>query len=133
MKASGLARIGADAVIRHTAGGGAVTNLALAFTYGKKGDDGKRPTQWVDASLWGNRAENLLPYLKRGNQVVVYLEDVRIEQYEARNGTGSKLVARVSDIELVAGNKPAEETATRRTESKPRNGSFDDMNDDIPF
>jgi single-strand DNA-binding protein len=41
-----------------------VANVSLAFTYGKKGDDGKRPTQWVDASLWGQRAESLAPYIK---------------------------------------------------------------------
>ena len=63
MKANGLARIGKDAEVRFTPGGTAVANVSLAFTYGKKSDDGKRPTQWVDASLWGQRAESLAPYI----------------------------------------------------------------------
>ena len=66
MKANGLARIGKDAEVRFTPSGAAVANVSLAFTYGKKGDDGKRPTQWVDASLWGQRAESLAPYIKKG-------------------------------------------------------------------
>ena len=61
MKAQGLARIGKDAEVRFTPGGTAVANVSLAFTYGKKGDDGKRQTQWVDASIWGQRAEPMAP------------------------------------------------------------------------
>ena len=76
MKAFGLARIGRDAEIRHTAGGDAVASLSLAFTYGRKGEDGKRPTQWVDASLWGKRAEALAQYLTKGSLVAVTPEDV---------------------------------------------------------
>ena len=73
MRANGLARIGKDAEVRYSPNGDAIANLSLAFTYGKKGTDGKRPTQWVDATLWGKRAESLAPYLKKGGQIVVYL------------------------------------------------------------
>ena len=79
MKAFGLARIGRDVEIRHTAGGDAVASLSLAFTYGRKGEDGKRPTQWVDASIWGKRAEALAQYLTKGSLVAVTLEDVAVQ------------------------------------------------------
>ena len=59
MKAFGLARIGRDVELRTTQSGETVAGLSLAFSFGKKGADGKRPTQWVDASLWGKRAEAL--------------------------------------------------------------------------
>ncbi|WP_334166294.1 single-stranded DNA-binding protein [Achromobacter mucicolens] len=78
----GLARIGRDAVVRHTQGGEPVANLALPFAYGKKDADGKRPTQWVDASLWGQRAEALAPYLTVGVKVSVTIDEVHIETYE---------------------------------------------------
>lgn len=138
MKANGLARIGKDAEVRYTPGGAAVANVSLAFTYGKKGDDAKRPTQWVDASLWGQRVESLAPYLTKGKQIVAYLEDVHIQTYTKGDGTqASKMAARIADLEFVAGGEQAE--SQPRQQPKPQaapqsHGSgFDDMSDDIPF
>jgi len=138
MKANGLARIGKDAEVRYTPGGAAVANVSLAFTYGKKGDDGKRPTQWVDASLWGQRVESLAPYLTKGKQIVAYLEDVHIQTYTKGDGTqASKIAARIADLEFVAGGEQAE--SQPRQQPKPQaapqsqGSGFDDMDDDIPF
>jgi len=138
MKANGLARIGKDAEVRYTPGGAAVANVSLAFTYGKKGDDGKRPTQWVDASLWGQRVESLTPYLTKGKQIVAYLEDVHIQTYTKGDGTqASKMAARIADLEFVAGGEQAE--SQPRQQPKPQaapqsqGSGFDDMDDDIPF
>jgi len=124
--------------VRYTPGGAAVANVSLAFTYGKKGDDGKRPTQWVDASLWGQRVESLAPYLTKGKQIVAYLEDVHIQTYTKGDGTqASKMAARIADLEFVAGGEQAE--SQPRQQPKPQavpqsHGSgFDDMSDDIPF
>ncbi len=148
MKANGLARIGRDVEVRHTPNGEAVANLSLAFTYGKRGADGKRPTQWVEAALWGKRAESLAPYLVKGQQVVAYLEDVSIQTFRKQDGTdGVKLAARVGDLELIAGQGEAQQPAKsdgypnhRYGDSKapaPRSAApsgFDDMDDgDIPF
>ena len=47
------------------------SNLALAFNYGRKDDQGQRPTQWVDAALWGKLAESLKQYLIKGKQVTI--------------------------------------------------------------
>jgi len=138
MKANGLARIGRDAEIRYTPGGAAVANVSLAFTYGKKGDDGKRPTQWVDASLWGQRVESLAPYLTKGKQIVAYLEDVHIQTYTKGDGTqDSKMAARIADLEFVAGGEQAE--SQPRQQPKPQaapqsqGSGFDDFDSDIPF
>ena len=138
MKANGLARIGKDAEVRYTPGGVAVANVSLAFTYGKKGDDGKRPTQWVDASLWGQRAESLAPYIKKGGQIVAYLEDVHIQTYTKGDGTqASKMAARIADLEFVSGGEQAESQPRQqpRPQAAPQSqgSGFDDMDDDIPF
>ncbi len=141
MKANGLARIGKDAEVRYTPGGAAVANVSLAFTYGKKGDDGKRPTQWVDASLWGQRVESLAPYLTKGKQIVAYLEDVHIQTYIKGDGAqASKMAARIADLEFVAGAEQAEPRQAapqRQQERQPapqsQGSGFDDMEDDIPF
>ena len=138
MKANGLARIGRDAEIRYTPGGAAVANVSLAFTYGKKGDDGKRPTQWVDASLWGQRAESLAPYIKKGGQIVAYLEDVSIQTYVKGDGTqATKMVARLVDLEFVSGGEQAssQPKPQPRPQAAPQSqgSGFDDFDSDIPF
>lgn len=137
MKAFGLARLGRDAEIRTTSNGEQVATLALAFSYGRKGSDGKRPTQWVDGALWGKRAEALAPYLLKGGLVSVSLEDVHVETFEGKNGPGHKLAARVVDVELAGGGErtAAPAPAPRPAPRPPASASsgFDGMDDDIPF
>lgn len=138
MKAQGLARIGKDAEVRYTPGGTAVANVSLAFTFGKKGDDGKRPTQWVDASLWGQRADGMAPYLLKGKQIVAYLEDVHLQTYTKGDGTtNTKMVARLADLEFISDNSDHKPTQKPQSapQSKPQSSGFDDMDNDldIPF
>lgn len=136
MKAQGLARIGKDAEVRFTPGGTAVANVSLAFTYGKKGDDGKRTTQWVDASLWGQRAEAMAPYLLKGKQIVAYLEDVTMQSYTKGDGTtNTKMVARLADLEFVSGGEQAssQPKPQPKTQPAPADSGFDDFPDDVPF
>jgi single-strand DNA-binding protein len=141
---TGLARIGREVEVRYTTEGEPVASLSLAFSYGKKGDDGKRPTQWVDAALWGKRAESLAPYLLKGGLINATLSDLHIEQFKRSDGTpGVKLAARVLDIELAGGGErsqapasappaPVPSPAPRPAPPKSNTG-FDDMDDDIPF
>ena len=141
---TGLARIGKDAELRYTSNNEAVINLSLAFSYGRKDSDGKRPTQWVEASLWGKRAETLAPYLLKGKQVDVVLEEPHIETFEGKNGAGHKLVGRVLTIEFASdgqrqdGQQQSAPAPQQRQAPAPRPqqqtggfGDFDDM--DIPF
>lgn len=138
-KMFGLARLGRDAEIRTTSQGESVATLALAFSYGRKGSDGRRPTQWVDGALWGKRAEALAPYLTKGGLVSVLLEDVHIETFDGKNGPGHKLAARVVDLELAspkqAGAAPApRQTPAPRPAPAPSGGhGFEEMDSDIPF
>lgn len=138
MQAFGLARIGRDVELRATPGGEQVANLSLAFTWGRKDAEGKRPTEWVDASLWGKRAEAMAPYLLKGQLVSVTLEDIHIQSFTKRDNTGgTKLAARVSAIEF-AGAAPAKAAAAPPPpKPAPKSASdpaaFSDMDDDIPF
>ena len=135
MKTFGLARIGRDVEVRFSPKGEAVANLALAFNYQNKGE---KCTQWIEASFWGKRAESLAPYLRKGGLIAVTVDDVHVETYEGKNGTGTKLVGRVSDIELAGGAQSAKvapvaakEVAERKSASA--SSGFADMDDDIPF
>lgn len=145
MQLTGLARLGKDAEMRTIQGGtDKVASLSLAFNYGRKGQDGNRPTQWVDASLWGKLAEALIDYLVKGQQVVVTIDDPHIETYEGRNGPGHKLAGRISSIELAGSRQdgaarqaPAAQQPQRQAPAAspgaPAAAGFNDMDDDIPF
>jgi single-strand DNA-binding protein len=148
MKLIGLVRLGRDAETRYTSTGDAVCGFSAAFNYGRKGDDGKQPSQWVEFSLWGQRAERLSEYLLKGTQLFVVASDVHVETYEKRDGgSGVKLVARVDDLQF-AGSKadgggeqrqaapaPAPRApAPAPRQAAPKTGTgFDDMDSDIPF
>jgi single-strand DNA-binding protein len=99
----GLARLGRDVEVRHLPDGTAVANLALAYNWGAKDGDGRRASQWVEGVLWGERAEALAPYLLKGQQLEVMLEDVRVETYDRNDNTqGTKMVGRVLRLEFGA-------------------------------
>lgn len=106
MKMVGLARLGRNAELRYLQDGKAVATLSLAFNYGRKGEDGRRPSEWIKASLWGQRAESLIDFLVQGTSVSVVLGDPHIQTYQKQDGsTGYSLEAMVDDIEL-AGSRP---------------------------
>lgn len=151
----GLATIGRDAELRYLHNGDAVTNLSLAFNYGRKGEDGRRPTQWVDAALFGKRAESLANYLLKGQRIAVTIDDIHIETYQTRDGgQGSKLAGSISNIEFAGSPQQSEQQAPRQAQSQRQapqqrqaapqrqapapqqaqvGSGFSDMEDDVPF
>ena len=143
MRSQGLARIGKDAEVRYTQNNDAVVSLSLAFNYGKKDQTGKRPTQWVDSSFWGKRAEALAPYLRKGTQIVAYLEDIHLQTFTKQDGTQStKMAAKVTDVELISNGQqeqqyqqPAQQqrTAPQPQRQQERVTVFDESDAEIPF
>ena len=144
-KMIGMMRLGRDAELRYTPNNEPVTNLSLAYAHGKAGQDGKRPTQWIDATLWGKRAEALTQYLTKGGLHCFTLDELNIQTFQKQDGSsGTKLVARVLDVELGARQDaaPAPAPAARPAPPPQRqapapaqrpSSGFDDMDDDIPF
>ena len=143
-----IGRIGRDTEVRFTPGGDAVANLAIACEYGRKGQDGKRPTQWVDATLWGKQAEAMAPYLVKGQQVHFTIDDAHVEIYKKSDGTdGVKLTGKVIIIKFAgasagsAANAPQQQQRPQQRpapqqqapQPQPAPESFDDYSDDIPF
>lgn len=127
-----LCRIGNEPEVRFIPSGDAVLSLSLAYAYGRKGDDGKRPTQWLEAAIWGKQAEAVAKYLKKGDQISVSVDDIHIEVYKKKDGAdGFKLAGRIVSFDFV-GNKNLESSEKpMQKESKP--AAFDNFDDDIPF
>lgn len=143
MQLIGLARLGRDAECR-TVGDNTVANLSLAFDYYDPKAEKKRSTTWVDGALWGRQAEALEQYLLKGSQVCCTIDDLHMEEYQGRNGSGTKLVGRVTSIKLAGsrqdgqqgGAAPAPARAPApapRPPAPPHSGFAQDDDSDIPF
>lgn len=155
LNAQAHGHIGRDVEVRYAGQDNqAVADIAIGCNYGRK-VDGKTPTQWVKATLWGKQAESLGPYLTKGKGVVATLADVHIETYTDRDGkAGTSLVGRLIHIEFTGagpredehgtadGQQRAPAPAPRAAAPAPRaqapapraSTGFDDMDsDDIPF
>lgn len=133
---TGLARLGRNATLRHTPQGEPVVELALAFNHGQKDADGKRPTQWIDATLWGKRAEALAPHLTKGSAIDVVLTDPHVETWTKKDQTtGFKMVGKVAELEFAGGGqRPSSNAAPApRPAAASASSGFDDFEDDIPF
>lgn len=126
----GVFNIGNDPEIRLTKDSQKVMDLSLAYRYGRKGPDGKYPSQWINATMWGDRAEKVLPYLAKGNKVFCVLSDVRIEEFQRKDGSsGSSLKSKISELELLGGRQ--EQTEHEKSKSHGYQPQYDD--DDIPL
>lgn len=150
-KMYGLMRLGRDAEIRRTPGGDPVCNLSLAYNYGQKDDSGERPSQWVNASLWGKRAESLAEYLTKGSLHLFTLDNIHMRKYTDKDGYEAfSLDATVVDVELGPrkdGAAPASSggSSTGTPQRRPASGgsssapapapkpAADIPDDDIPF
>ena len=140
-----LVRLGRDAEVRYTPKGDPVASLAMVYDVGF--GDSKRG-QWIDGTLWGKRAESLGPYLTKGTQVVLYADDVELEQFMKKDGTqGAKLKCRVNELSLVSGQSQQQAPQHQQQQAQAQNaekakaavmaewdkGPTDNFDDAIPF
>lgn len=76
--------LGADVETRFTPSGQKVTTLVIA-TNSKRA--GKEETIWWRGTIWGDRFDKLLPYLKKGSSIIVMGELSKPEIYTNKEGT----------------------------------------------
>jgi single-strand DNA-binding protein len=151
---TGVYRLGRDAELRRLPSGEPVCNLSLAYNWGKKDANGKQETTWIDAALWGKRAESTAQHLTKGTAIFAVLSDLHVEYFSKGDGSqGVKLAARVDTFDFIptqrsdrnegdqqqaprpqqsAAPAPAPRPAPRPP-TRPAASGFDDMDDDIPF
>lgn len=75
-------RLGSDPETRFTPGGQKVTSFRMATNSRRAG---KEETTWWRVTIWGDRFDKMLPFLKKGSAVIVYGE-VRAAIYTDKAG-----------------------------------------------
>lgn len=75
--------LGADPEVRFTPSGQKVTTMRVATKVRKKGKD---ETIWFRVTIWGDRFDKMIAYLKKGSAVVVVGELDKPEIYTDREG-----------------------------------------------
>jgi single-strand DNA-binding protein len=103
---NGLFRIIKDSELRYSPEGDAVANVLMVYSYGtKKNEDGYLPSQFVEAAIFGKRAEGVNPYLTKGTKIFATIEDAHVRTFERKDGTqGATISGRIGVLEF-AGSK----------------------------
>lgn len=135
MPISEFGRIGRDAEVRYTQGGDAVCSIPVAVEWGRKNQEGKRPTQWYEVVLWGKQAEGLAPYLLKGKQMFFSGNELHVETFDKKEGgQGVKLVCRASEIKFSADGQKSDQAAPRNaSKPAPAKAQDYDLYESIPF
>lgn len=150
-----VGNLGADPETRYLPSGEAVTNIRIATTdrwKDKASGEMKEATEWHRISFFGRLAEISGEYLKKGSQV--YVEgSLRTRKYDKDGQTHYSTEIRGDAMQMLGsrqgggapespgrdrsadrgGDRPAPAKAEGKPAAKKPAGSFNDMEDDIPF
>lgn len=117
--------LGRDPELRATRSGMQVLGFSMCVNGRvRRGDSWEDKPNWVDVSIFGNRAEAVAKYLQKGSHVTVH---GRLSQrtWETDDGQKrSKLEVIADDIDFSGGAQQA---------AQPQQASEDFYDDDIPF
>lgn len=89
-------RFAADPELRTTQSGISTTSFCLALDRNAVGQDGKRPTDWIDFVAWRKTAEHICRYFHRGSEAVIHAR-CQTRSYQDKNGNNRKAVEFVVD------------------------------------
>lgn len=146
-----VGNLGADPETRYLPSGEAVTNIRIATTdrwKDKASGEMKEATEWHRISFFGRLAEISGEYLKKGSQV--YVEgSLRTRKYDKDGQTHYATEIRGDAMQMLGsrqgggapesrgaergGDRPAPAKSEGKPAAKKPAGSFNDMEDDIPF
>lgn len=122
--------LGRDAELKATRSGKQVLRFSVCVNERKPDDDGNWTDvpNWVDCTLFGNRAEAIARYLTKGTHVEV-AGKLSESKWEAQDGTKRrKLEVVVKDIEFRSAERQERPQEPRQAVAQP-----DVYDDDIPF
>ncbi len=132
---SATGNIGKDAELRYTPSGDAICSFGFALTSGF-GD--KQITSWLNANLWGKRAETLAPMLLKGTKVGI-VGELTNRPYKDKNGNEKfSLEVRVSDLTLLGSKgdtstSPNEYNVPKTLKTASMSTPVEDIDSNLPF
>jgi single-strand DNA-binding protein len=139
-----IGNLGKDPDVRYLPSGDAVTNISVATTDNWKDKNGEKQehTEWHRVAFFGKLASIAGEYLKKGSPV--YIEGrIRTRKWQDKDGQERFSTEIVADRMQLLGSRgggaePMARQAKSAEEPKPASakkggGSFEDMDDDIPF
>lgn len=140
-KAMLIGNLGMDPELKFTQGGQAVLRMRLATTesYVDRNKERQERTEWHTVIVWGNRAEALNKFLRKGRSICVEGR-IQTRQWEDKdNNKRSSTEINATNIVLLGGRKDGEQGERPASSSRPQttypdNGGGDGgFSDDIPF
>lgn len=151
-------RVTKDAELETTPSGAKYARINFVYTYGmKKQGEQYKPSQFFQATLWGQQAERMIDWLVKGSRFLVVADDVNVRSYTKNNGEAAySLEGRILKIDFLNTGKddnqggdqhprqaPAQQQqapqqqAPRQQpnayEQQSRGGGFADPDGEIPF
>lgn len=146
-------RVTKDAELETTPSGAKYARINFVYTYGmKKQGEQYKPSQFFQATLWGQQAERMIDWLVKGSRFLVVADDVNVRSYTKNNGEAAySLEGRILKIDFLntgenqaQGNDQQPRQAPQQQQQAPRQqpnayeqqsrgGGFEDPDERIPF
>ena len=120
-----IGNIGNVRDLKYTPAGKAVFSFSVAVQSGW-GDNEK--TSWANCTLWGNQAESLSPYIRKGERIGI-VGEVTLREWTSDGKSGTSLDVNVKEVTLLSNKDTGNKTTD---ESADYGGDFDD-NDFVDF
>ena len=115
-----------DGEIRTTKNGHHILSFGIAENVYMNGEE---QTQFFNCQLFGNRAEKLAPYIRKGGAATVF-GSLQIRKYTDRQGFERQ------SIEIIVGDITLQGSSTDRQQAQPRQPPTpqqSDIDDDVPY
>lgn len=120
----------------YTNGGTCRANVSIAVNrLVKKNDQWTDETSFFDIVIWGKTAENLKPYLVKGQKIIVQ-GSLKQERWEKDGKSNSRVVVNAETIQLVGSKKEGakgESTASATNTPATEESTGMDFPEDVPF
>lgn len=135
-----IGHLGRDPETRYLPSGDAVTNFSIATTEkwrDKNTGEQKEATEWHRINTFGKLAEIAGQYLKKGSLVFIQGKIVT-RKWQDKDGIERYSTEIRADSMKMLGGRPEGDQQQQRQHHQPpqhapQGGSFDGMDDDIPF
>ena len=117
----------------YTQGGSAVATISIAVNSAKKLSDGTYGTEvsYFDVKIYGKTAENLKPYLKKG-QCVLVVGTLKQDRWEKDGKKFDKVYINSNKVQLRGGKKEEAPQSSYAKEYQQQQNA-DGFVEDIPF